>query len=180
MQLRDFSKDTRAGAALELALWVAILALPLLNVIDIGLYVFRRMQVENAGQMAVQSAWGSCDDSSEQRPVTTKCQPSGGTLETYMRSIAQGSNSLTTDITMTAPTVKYYCLNNSNSLIVVATAPTAPPSNCTSVSTASPSAKPGEYVQATVSYAYTPMFGPLSVANTFATPITYTARARID
>lgn len=179
MGMRAFARETSGAAALELALWAGLLVVPILNVMDVGLYVFQRMQVENAAQMAVQAGWKACDDATKQRPVTTKCAPNGGTLETYMRSIAQGSSSLTTRVTMTAPTVRYYCLNTSNVLVVMATAPTAPPANC-STAPGSASATPGEYLEVAVSYAYSPMFGAISVAGTFTTPISYTARTRVD
>lgn len=175
-----FLRETSGAAALELAIWAGVLIVPILNVIDVGLYLFQRVQVENAAQIAAQATWKACDDSSEQRPVTTKCLPNGGSLGAYLTSIVQTSTSLTTAITVAAPTVKYYCLDNSNALVAVATAPTAPAASCAAVRTTAPVPKPGEYVEVTTSYAYSPMFGGISVAGMFATPITYTARARID
>ena len=44
----------RAGAAAaEFALILTLLVIPLLNAFDIGVYVYQRMQLDNAAQVAV-------------------------------------------------------------------------------------------------------------------------------
>jgi Flp pilus assembly protein TadG len=180
MRTTGFARCQSGAAALEFAIIVAFLTPAVLNVIDIGLYLFQKVQVENAGQIAVQAAWKACDESSEQRPATTKCLPAGGALAAHMRTVAQTSTSLGNRVTVGAPSSKYYCLNNSNQLVLVATAPTASPANCSSVRTTAPVPVPGEYVEVTTSYAYVPLFSPVSVGRLFATPITYSARVRMN
>ena len=42
-------------------LWVGVLALPLINVVDLSFYTYQRMQVETAAEAAVNAAWKDCN-----------------------------------------------------------------------------------------------------------------------
>src|SRR5262245_5723634 len=66
-------KDERGASALEFAIFVGILAFGLLNTADISIYIYKRMQVENATEMAAQAAWKACDPSKGYLPATLKC-----------------------------------------------------------------------------------------------------------
>jgi len=53
---RKVTKDVRGAAAIEFGLMIPLLALIVVSVTDIGLGVYRKMQVENAAQAGAQYA----------------------------------------------------------------------------------------------------------------------------
>jgi Flp pilus assembly protein TadG len=55
-RLRAAVRDTRGAAAIEFGIMVPLLTLAVVSVIDIGLAVYRKMQVENAAQAGAQYA----------------------------------------------------------------------------------------------------------------------------
>ena len=179
---RRFLADLRGAAAAEFVLWVAILTVPVLSAVDIGVYAFQRMQLEIAAQAAVQTAWHVCNKTTL-LPAVKNCAG----LSAAMTSAAQGT-SLGTTVTITTTPVSegYYCVNASNKLVLVGTTatfgatPAAPaPFDCHTVIALS-TAKPGDYIQVTASYAYAPVFPGVSVASLLTTPITRTAKMRLN
>jgi Flp pilus assembly protein TadG len=52
----DVARDTRAVAAVEFGIMIPLLSLMVVSVTDIGLAVYRKMQVENAAQAGAQYA----------------------------------------------------------------------------------------------------------------------------
>ncbi len=62
--------DQRGVAAIEFGFFAIFLSLALVNVTDVSIYIYQRMQAENATQVAAQAAWKACDLS--QLPATTK------------------------------------------------------------------------------------------------------------
>lgn len=180
----SFARDTRGAAAVELVLWLAVLIVPLLSAVDLGAYAFRRMQLDTAAQAAVQAAWKICDSASE-LPATKSPTSCGPDLVTTMTTAAQ-STSLGTSVTVAAPIEGYYCAGSGNTLLLVGatgtvSSPPAKPApfDCHTVVTGS-TAAPGDYIQATASFAYAPLFPQLSVASLLTTPITRTAWMRLD
>jgi Flp pilus assembly protein TadG len=171
-----FWRDTRGAAAVEFVLTLTLLTLPTLNVIDLGLYAYERMQVETAAQAAVQAAWHACATST-QLP-TANCTGVAATMLT-----AAQSTSLSTNVTLPTVVEGYYCSNGSGGLALVgstgttSTAPTGA-GTCTSVIAGSTTA-PGDYIQATASAAYAPLFGSLSLLPLPST-ISRTAWLRLD
>src|SRR4249920_880812 len=65
--------DQQGTSAIEFAIFAGILCFGLLNTADISIYIYKRMQVENATEMAVQAAWKTCDPSLGRLPATTSC-----------------------------------------------------------------------------------------------------------
>jgi len=163
--------DQRGVAAVELGLFAIILALALANVTDVSIYIYQRMQAENATQIAAQAAWKACD--LPMLPATTNCPG----LATAMQN-ALKSTSLGTRVTLVSgsPSEGYYCVNSSNSLQYVSDVSNKP-ADCTAAGM--PSLKPGDYIQVQTTFTYTPIFRGFSVASTFATPINRTAFMRL-
>src|SRR3974377_2294059 len=56
-KIPTFRSDKRGASAIELAFFLGLLAFGMLNVADISIYIYKRMEVENATQMGVQAAW---------------------------------------------------------------------------------------------------------------------------
>ena len=171
---RHFYSDERGTSAIEFAFFASILSFAILNVADISIYLYKRMQVENATQMGAQAAWKACDPSKNQLPATTNC-PSLTTAITN----AIHSTSLSTAVSLNAgsPTEGYYCVNSSGQLQYVSSV-SSKPADCTVAGM--PSNKPGDYVSVSTSYAYAPIFRGVSVAGAFTTPIVRTSMMRLD
>jgi len=179
-----FRRDRRGAAAVEFALWFTFLIAAVFNAADIGVYVYRRMQVDMAAQAAVQAAWHLCDGSSK-LPLTTCATATGSNVLTTMQTAAQ-STSLGTAVSLAAANVKdaYYCSNGSGALTQTGTAgsTTAAPSysgNCSAVLTGN-TQTPGEYVQVTVTYTFTPMFQGVTVASLLPSAVSRQAWLRLD
>lgn len=179
---RMFIADLSGAAAAEFVLWLAILTVPVLNAVDLGVYAFQRMQLDIAAQAAVQTAWHICNKTSL-LPAVQNCTG----LSAAMTTAAQGT-SLGGDVTITTtpPSEAYYCVSASNTLVKVGTAGTfgtAPvkpaPFDCHTV-VASSTTAPGDYIEVTASYPYAPVFTGVSVASLLTTPITRTAKMRLN
>ena len=163
--------DQRGVAAIEFGFFAIFLSLALANVVDVSIYIYQRMQAENATQVAVQAAWKACDQS--QLPATTNCPG----LTTAMQNALQ-STSLGTRVSLISgsPSEGYYCVNSSNALQYVSDV-SSKPADCTAAGM--PALQPGDYIQVQTTFPYTPLFSGLSVASSFATPINRTALMRL-
>jgi len=170
-QWRRYRSDQNGAAAVEFALVLSLLIVPILNIVDFAYYGWCRMQVDNAAQMATQAAWKTCTPPTF-LPATSNCTGLGTAV-----SNAAGSTSLQGAITVTSTTENYYCVNSSNALVTVGTFPGTKPSDCSSVGSASDTV--GDYVKITVSYTYAPLFPAVSIASALASPITRTAWMRL-
>src|ERR1041385_4321476 len=140
-------KDERGASALEFAIFVGILAFGLLNTADISIYIYKRMQVENATEMAAQAAWKSCDPSKGYLPATLSCPNLTTTITQAAQSTALGN--LVT-IAVGSPQEGFYCLNDAGALQHIADASLTPPADCSS--TGLPGQQPGDYIQITTSF----------------------------
>jgi Flp pilus assembly protein TadG len=163
--------DQRGVAAVEFGLFAIFLSLALVNVTDTSIYIYQRMQVENATQVAVQAAWKACDPS--QLPATTNCAGLAAALQNAIQSTSLGASIA---LVSGSPSEGYYCVNSSNALQYVSDV-SSKPADCTAAGT--PSLKPGDYIQVQTTFTYAPLFPGLSVASTFATPINRTAMMRL-
>src|SRR5690349_17236564 len=162
--------DQRGASALEFAIFAGILAFGLLNTADISIYIYKRMQVENATEMAAQAAWKACDPSKGYLPATLSCP----NLTTTITQAAQ-STALGTQVTIVtgSPQEGFYCLNDAGALQLIANASLNPPADCSS--TGLPGQQPGDYIKVTTSFSYAPMFPGVTVAGVFPTPIIKTS-----
>jgi Flp pilus assembly protein TadG len=167
--------NQKGASALEFSLFAGILIFGVLNIVDISIYIFQRMQVENAAQVAVQAAWKECDPSKGYLPATTSCPD----LTTSITNAAQ-STSLGNQIAIQqgSPSEGYYCLNTSGALQLVATATNDPPADCSA--TGVTGMTPADYIQVTTTFPYTPLFTGITVASAFATPIIKTGTMRLN
>lgn len=177
-----FIRETKGAAAVEFVLWLAVLVLPLLNAVDLGIYVFQKMQLQMAAQAASHAVWRSCDRSTK-LPAVTNCSGLATTILTAAQSTTLGT---AVTVVSGSPTEGYYCINSAGALVAVGTtgtlgsAPTKPsPFTCATQVSGSTTA-PGDYVQVTVSYPYEPVFGNVSMASLLTTPITKTTWMRMN
>jgi Flp pilus assembly protein TadG len=163
--------DRRGVAAIEFGLFSVFLAAALANVTDVSIYIYQRMQVENATQVAAQAAWKTCDLA--HLPATTNCPGLMAAMQSALQSTSLGRS---VSMVSGSPSEGYYCVNSSNALQYVSNV-SSKPADCTAAGI--PSLQPGDYIQVQTTFTYAPLFGALSVASTFPTPINRTAILRL-
>jgi Flp pilus assembly protein TadG len=156
-----YARSTSGAAAVEFALWLMILTPTLLSIIDLGRYIYLRMEVSNTAQTAVQAAWKTCDT-----PPTSTC----GNFNTALATAITNASDLGTAVTEQSGqrAEGYYCADVSTGALVTNAGTT-----CTS------GAKAGYYFKLQVSYTYAPVFPALSIASLLSTPIVQTAWTRL-
>src|ERR1700737_4158566 len=81
--------DQRGVAAIEFGLFAIFLPLALVNVTDVSIYIYQRMQVENATQVAAQAAWKACD--LPQLPATINCPGLTSAVQSAVQSTSLGT-----------------------------------------------------------------------------------------
>jgi len=164
--------DRRGVAAIEFAIFASLISIGMLNVTDIAVYVYQRMQVEYATQAGAQAAWHTCDIN--HLPATNNC--SG--LTTAVTNAVQ-STSLGTHVTLQAgsPSEGYYCVNGSTHALQYVNDVNHKPTDCSSVG--SPGLLPGDYITISTTFTYAPLFPGVTVASAFGTTITRTALMRL-
>jgi Flp pilus assembly protein TadG len=166
--------DVRGTSAIEFSFFAGLLSLALLNVTDVSIYIYKRMELENATQMGAQAAFKTCDPSNGYLPATTNCPGLNTAVSNAIQSTSLGA---LVQLQSGSPSEAYYCLNRSGALQYVSSV-SQKLSDCSSVGMAT--LQPGDYIKISTSYAYTPMFSDISIASAFATPITNTAMIRLD
>ncbi len=173
-KIRAMSTDQRGVAAIEFGIFSVLLALALANVVDVTMYLYQRMQAENATEVAAQAAWKTCDLTV--LPLTTDCSTLAASVTAVQNAL--GSTSLGTRVALVSgsPSVGYYCVNSSNALQYVSNI-SSKPADCTVAGT--PSLQPGYYIQVQTTYTYAPIFPGVSVSGTFPTPISGTSLMRL-
>jgi Flp pilus assembly protein TadG len=170
-----FLRDCRGAAAAEFALVLPLLAYIFLNVADLSLYLWSKMQVDLAAQEAVGSARALCDGTTAAKaiPATTGCT----SLSTTMTSAAQ-STSLGSTVTLGTAGEAWYCTTSAGALTQVAAVGATPPTDCSATLTGSTVA-PGDYISITASHTYNPIFPSATIAAALPSPITSTAWMRL-
>jgi len=168
--LAALRRDVRGVAAVEFALIALVLAVGLLNVVDVGVFASTKMQLENAAEMGAQAAWKTCDVN--HIPATANCAG----LNSAVTAAVQ-STSLGTHVTLASgyPAEGYYCVNSSGALVYVA-AVGAKPANCSAVGGTS---APADYVLVQATYSYTPLFPGVTVTNAFSGTLSKTTYMRM-
>ena len=163
--------DRSGVAAIEFALFAIFLSLALVNVADVSIYVYQRMQAENATQVAVQAAWKTCD--AAKLPATTNCPGLATAVQEALQSTSLGTR---VSLVSGSPSEGYFCINSSNALQKVSNV-SSKPADCSAAGM--PALKPGDYIQVQTTFPYAPLFPGLSVTGTFTTPINRTAIMRL-
>lgn len=164
--------DRRGVAAVEFAIFAGLLSFATLNVAEISRYIYQRMEVENATEMAAQAAWKNCDWT--MLPATKNCPGLSNAVKNALQSTSLGSS---VSLQSGSPSEGYYCVNSSNALEYVSDV-TSKPADCSAAGT--PSLRPADYIKVQATFTYKPLFQGITVGDTFATPIIKTAWMRLD
>ena len=170
--LKRLAKCDRGAAAIEFAFIGGFMCVAMLNAADISIYIFDRMQVQNAAQMGAQAAWKTCD--LQHVPATNKCANLGTAVGAAVQSTA-----LKEKVTLVAssPSEGYYCLNSVSSLQYVSDV-NSKPADCTGAGM--PALKPADYILVQTTFAYAPLFPGLTVTSALGSTITKTAWMRMS
>jgi len=165
--------DKRATSAIEFSFFASLLALALINVVDVSTYVYQRMEVQNATEMGAQAAFKACDIN--YLPATKKCSGLNNAV-----TAAVQSTSLGTKVTLQSgfPSEGYYCLDSSGALQYVGSVSQAKPVDCSAVSM--PTLIPHDYIQVKTTFTYQPLFSSVAVTSLLTTPMTSTSWMRMD
>ncbi|WP_165938464.1 TadE/TadG family type IV pilus assembly protein [Parafrankia sp. BMG5.11] len=174
MTLLKFLRDKSGAAAAELALILPAFAFILLNVVDLSVYLYSKMQVDLAAQEAVGAARVLCDTDAE-LPATqgANCPALTATMLAAAQSTSLGSN-----VSLGTPAEAFYCTTSGGVLTQVAAIGATVPANCSAVVTGS-TASPGNYIAVEASYPFSPVFPGASVAAFLPKRITRTAWLRL-
>jgi Flp pilus assembly protein TadG len=170
---RSIWVDQRGVAAIEFGFFAIFLSLALVNVTDVSIYIYQRMQAENATQVAAQAALKACG--SQLPATTTSCAPVLATA--VQNAVASTSLGMRVSLIPGSPSEGYYCVNSSNALQYVSSVSSSKPTDCRAAGM--PSLQPGDYIKVQTTFPYAPLFPGLSVTNSFATPINTTAMMRL-
>jgi len=129
-----------------------LLVIGLLNAVDVGYYIHKRMEVENAAQVGAQAAWKTCNDQKSMLPATENCAGLTNAITAAIQSTSLGT---AVSLASGYPTEGYYCVDSSNALQSVGTLSNKPP-NCSA--TGNSKTSPGDYIQVQATYQYAPLF----------------------
>jgi Flp pilus assembly protein TadG len=170
-RIKAISANQSGVAAIEFGIFAPLLFLALVNVVDVTIYLYQRMQAQNATQVAAQAAWKACD--LPQLPATVNCPG----LTTAIQN-ALASTSLGTGVSLVSgsPAEGYYCVNSSNALQYVSDV-SSKPLDCTAAGM--PSLQAADYIQIQTTFTYAPIFPGLSISSTFPTPINSASLMRL-
>jgi Flp pilus assembly protein TadG len=172
-KMRHFCRESRGTAAIEFAAGALVLILGILNAVDLGLYEYKRMEVENAAQVGAQAAWKTCYDTSSMLPATVNCSGLNTAITAAIQSTSLGAS---VSLVSGYPTEGYYCANSSGALQSVGSLSNKP-TNCSAAGNSN--VGPGDYIQVAVTYAYAPLF-PMSVTTAWGvTSINMTSWMRL-
>ena len=169
--LKDLRKDTQGIAGIEFALIAGALTLAIANVTDLAMYLYKRMEVENAALVGTMNALKACD--ANYLPATVNCPGLTAAVTAAIQSTSLGSA-----VTLSGGAVSeaYYCVNSSGALQNVGSV-SSKPANCSAAGM--PALQPADYLSVAVTYSYSPLFGGISVGSLFTTPVTKTAMVRM-
>src|SRR2546430_4121511 len=126
-----------ASAGIEFAGTAGLLSIGLLNAVDVGYYMYSRMEVENAAQVGAQAAWKTCTQGV--LPATQNCSGLNGAVTAAIHSTSLGA---AVGLASGYPSEGYYCVSSSNALQSVGSL-SSRPSNCSAAGDTN--ATPGDY-----------------------------------
>ena len=174
-----FAREVKGAAAAEFTLVAVMFAFILVNVGDLGVYVYDKMQVESAAQAAAESLWAQCSPATGGAPdVTDNCKNAA----TFVTNSAQ-QTSLTTGVTAaiaSTPGEGWYCASkNASSTLTRSAALISSAQAVCSTTVPGNASQEGDYVPITASYTYTPIFPHATVTSLLSSTITQTVWIRV-
>jgi Flp pilus assembly protein TadG len=182
--IKAYLREQNGAAAVEFTLMLGLFTISLPSVVDLGVYAYDNMQVQNSAQMGAQAIWAACS----QLPATDSgsCPTAQSALNAAVSRTALGT---AVAVPSGGVTEGYYCAGSSGTLVNADTngktgdfttsltsAVPSPPTSCPSGSLTT---SPGEYIKVNVSFSYSPVFANASVGRLLGTSIQGTAWMRL-
>jgi Flp pilus assembly protein TadG len=196
-----YARSNRGAAAVEFALALFLLTIPIMNVVDLAFYAFTWMQTQNAAQMGAQAAFSNCN-TSKSLPASVACyQTTSANNMTLYDVVAQGVQETalngTVKLVSNQVTDGYFCSSSANVLTqvgglgyayadsgTIGSSPSGSDTAPTDIASCSgyqdTTAVPGEYIVVNVTHSYQPIFGLVSVASLLPSVMNATAYVRVD
>lgn len=172
--MQKFGSDRRGVAGIEFAICLTLLILGFVNAVDVGYYIYQRMQVEMAAQSGAHAGWRTCYDQRNMLPATQNCQGLDAAVTAAVQSTTLGK---AVSLVSGYPKEGFYCVSSANLLQAVGDLDNKP-GDCSEAG--DPDTSPSDYIQVTVTYKYTPLFGGLTVMGASGTTsITQTSWMRL-
>jgi len=176
--LSRFTRDTAGAAAVEFVLWLSLLTVPILNAVDLGLYIYQKMELQIAAQAAAQFAWHNCDTTAK-LPAVKNC----AALTAAAVTAAAQSTTLGAKVTVSSgyPLEGYYCLTSGGALTAAGTdatlggTPTGGTTKCTGTQTL-----PGDYIRVQTTFTYSPVFPNMTIGSLLNSSVTRVAWMRLN
>jgi Flp pilus assembly protein TadG len=176
-RIRDFLHEARGAAAAEFTLVALMFAYMMINVGDLGVYVYDKMQVESAAQAAAESMWAQCSPTTGAAPnITANCSGYAAKITSAAQQTSLGTG--VTALLLSSPGEGWYCANTSGGLTRNSTSISGSQPTCTSI-VSTDTTKAGDYVPIQASYAYSPIFPGATVTSLLSTTITHTVWIRV-
>lgn len=150
--MKNFLRDLRGAAAVEFAIFSIILAYSTMNAADIAFYLYERIEVAKAAQVAAATVWSTCNNVQVDLPATQNCPGFNSAIQTAISSTELGN---AISLANGSPTEGYYCVDGSGSLQQVGTLGNKP-ADCSGAG--NPTTSPGDYVLISTTAAYSAFF----------------------
>ncbi len=167
-----FARDERGVAAVEMSLLIGMISMALLNVAEVGRYLYSSAAVGAQTQAGAQAAASRCG--LEMTPATINCAALNGAVTTAIRGGTLGS-----DITLDGAIVEaWYCVNAATGALQNVGAVNARPANCLAAGNAA--VQPHLYLRVNTRFTYQPMFPGVTIVERFPTRIVRSAWMRMD
>jgi hypothetical protein len=173
-KLGGFGAGAQGIAGIEFALTGTVLSVGLLNAVDVGNYIYRRMEVENAADAGVQAAYNTCAPPCTPQgcppqylPATQNCSGLNATITSAIQHTSLGAA-----VTLASgyPEEGDYCINASNALQCIGSLSTPAPVSCSAAgqqptcsAAGNANGSPGDYLLVQVTYPYQSLFPGLTV-----------------
>ena len=176
-----FLSEKRGAAAAEFAIVATLLVYMMLNVVDLGTYIYARMQVENAAQAAAEKVISLCESGTQpQFDVTNNCTGIASKITAAAQATSLGTN-VSAAISTSTPEA-FYCSNGTGgmtkvTLTTLSSSTTSAPSCLLTV--ALNTAAAGDYLPITASFTYAPIFPGATVSSLLNDTITSTVWVRV-
>ena len=167
----SFVRERSGIAAVEFAIIASVLSMLILNVADVGRYMYERMQLDSAAHYGAMAALSACD--LNHLPATSNCS---GLNAAVSAQIANTSLGQTVALVSGSPSEAYYCVSDTNTLQYVGDV-SSKPSNCAGAG--NPSVSPVDYLNVEVVHTYAPLFA-ISVGSLFTAQMDQSAQIRMS
>lgn len=155
MSVRNFLRDTKGAAIIELALVAPVLALTVIGIVDMSNAFSRKLALEQGAQRAIEMIMQTTEEDTVEGTLTNEvvCQVNGLNSDGTCKSSPITSSNVT-------PMWRRECTDSSGTITQAPNSPYSSSTDFDNASNACPSTAVSEedYIQVSVTDKYTPLF----------------------